>query len=243
MALDGSGWISPPAIPPLLPDEVHVWRVALQTWPREGDSLLSPDERARSERLIRDQDRRGFVVARCTLRRLLGAYLQADARTLCFHYGPYGKPELSPPAGLQFSLAHSGDVALIALAQGHPLGIDVERLDDRRDGLAIASRFFSPAEAAALASQPEEGRGPAFFTAWVRKEAFLKATGRGLSDGLSGFEVSIPPEPARLVAVAGDPTEAERWSVLDVEPPGAGYTAALAVEGRGWTLKCWDWPA
>lgn len=92
-----------------------------------------------------------------------------------------------------------------------------------------------------LASLPEDLRRPAFFTGWIRKEAFLKATGRGLSGGLSGFEVSMPPEPARLLSVAGDPAEAEPWSLLDLEPPGAGYAAAHAAGGRGWRLRLWDW--
>jgi 4'-phosphopantetheinyl transferase len=63
-----------------------------------------------------------------------------------------------------------------------------------------------------------------------------------LARPLDGFDVSLAPgEPARLLRVDGDPQQACRWCLLALMPA-AGYVAALAVEGHGWRLACWEWP-
>ena len=84
-------------------------------------------------------------------------------------------------------------------------------------------------------------RREAFFTCWTSKEAYIKARGEGLSLPLDRFDVSlVPGEPAALLRTLGDPHEACRWS-LQALAPGVGYAAALAVEGHGWRLSCWQW--
>jgi 4'-phosphopantetheinyl transferase len=83
----------------------------------------------------------------------------------------------------------------------------------------------------------------AFFNGWSRKEAFIKACGMGLSMPLDAFDVSLAPgESAQLIATRPDAGEAGRWTMraFDVAD---GYKAALVVEGSGWALKFWDWPA
>ena len=82
----------------------------------------------------------------------------------------------------------------------------------------------------------------AFFNCWTRKEAYIKARGEGLSLPLDQFDVSLAPgDPATLLNVRGDPLEASCWSLQELIP-GPGYVAALAVEGHGWRLACWEWP-
>lgn len=82
----------------------------------------------------------------------------------------------------------------------------------------------------------------AFFNCWTRKEAYVKATGKGLAVPLDQFEVSlVPEEPTALLRVQWDSQEAVRWSLQELTPA-PGYVAALAVEGKDWQLKCWQWP-
>jgi 4'-phosphopantetheinyl transferase len=120
----------------------------------------------------------------------------------------------------------------------------VERLREmERDGEPLAERFFSPREAAVLRSLPPEMRREAFFHCWTRKEAYIKANGKGLSLPLDQFDVSLhPDEPAALLATHHDPVEARRWLLRSLHP-GEGYVGALAVEGHSWQLWCGDWIA
>jgi 4'-phosphopantetheinyl transferase len=230
-------------------DEVHVWRASLgRPTSRVEQPLrtLSDDERRRAERFHSERDQKRFVVARSTLRSILGRYLGAEPSQVRFEYGPRGKPRLTEPfahLALRFNLAHSHEWALYAFAHGREVGIDLERVCPLPDAEEIVTRFFSPRESAAWWALPPNRRQEAFYLCWTRKEAYIKAIGDGLARPLDQFDVSlVPAESARLLHIEGNPEEANRWSLQTLEPA-PGYVAALAVEGHGYRLDCWDYQA
>lgn len=228
-------------------DEVHVWRARLDVPPTRAErllGLLARDERERAERFHFQRDRDRFIAARGLLRSILGGYLNVEPGSLRFDYGARGKPSLAPehnPEGLRFNVSHSQGVALFAVARGRELGVDVERVSARVACEEIAARFFSARESARLFELPEGLRAEAFFNCWTRKEAYIKARGEGLALPLDLFDVSlVPGEPAALLENRIAPEEVSRWSLLELTP-WPRFAAAIAVEGRGWRLKCWHW--
>jgi medium-chain acyl-[acyl-carrier-protein] hydrolase len=239
-----SRWPAVAAVPALGANDVHVWRAPLEQPPPSLEALeqtLSPDERQRAERFHFPRDRRHFIAGRGILRTLLSRYLGQRPDEIQFCYNPHGKPRLCPETtGLHFNLAHSHGLALYAVSRGRELGVDLERVRADFDGEQLAQRFFSPREAAGLRSLPAAQRREAFFSCWTRKEAYLKATGMGLSLALDRFDVSLAPAAAALLATRHDSAEARRWSLCDLAP-GLGYTGALAVEGHGWRLWSAEW--
>jgi len=222
-------------------DEVHVWRVDLETAPNEENrlSILSADEQARAARFHFERDRMGFVSTRAILRKILGSYLATDPRTLIFKYSEKSKPSLGgsqAASGLSFNVSHSGKLSLLAFTRSRQIGVDVEQIRRNSDMAAVAARFFSLAEQEQLAAVPGEQRDEAFFRCWTRKEAYIKATGEGLSLPLHQFDVSLAPGAQNaLLATRPDPHEAKRWSLCDLAVE-SGYQAALCVSGAGWRL-------
>lgn len=211
----------------------HVWRVPLRSLDaRELHDLLSPDEQARAARFLRDRDAHAYVVAHGTLRRVLARYHGATPNALTFIAGPFGKPALdAPESKLEFNLSHSGDLALIAVSRRGSVGVDVERWDRHIEHLDLAEHFFSPAERTALRllEHELEATTEGFFNAWTRKEAYLKATGEGITHGLHHFDVSLTPgEPAMLLADRRDPLATSRWR-LSAIAPGVDYAGAIVV--------------
>ena len=213
--------------------EVHVWRLAFTTTPAALNGLsavLSPDEESRAAAFHFERDRRRFISTRGLLRRLLGKYASQPPDRIEFVYAVHGKPRLAETdndLNLQFNVAHSGNLALLAVARDLPLGIDVEQIRPLIEGEQIARRYFSPREVADYLSLPEADRQAAFFRCWTRKEALLKGWGSGLSTPLSEFSVSLlPGEPAILREGSG--LDARPWRLYDLHPA-AGYSAALAV--------------
>ncbi len=208
------------------------------------EPLLAPDERRRAERFAFARDRRRFMVARARLRQLLAERLGVEPRSVRLRYSRYGKPGLAHPAGdppLRFNLSHCADIAVYAFARSHEVGVDVEAVRTLPDADALAAHFFSSREKAAYFALDECERPLGFFNCWTRKEAYIKAHGEGLSLPLDQFDVSLAPgESAALLATRSDPREALRWS-LQALTPGPNYVAALAVEGQGWHLTCWQW--
>ena len=225
--------------------EIHVWRAELDApaWVQERlRRYLSSDELARAAKFLFEPHRRRFVAARGILRDVLARYLGCIPAALQFRYGPHGKPEVdSAGLDLRFNLSHAGDVALVAVARGREVGIDVERIRPEAATDAIARRFFSPREVEALAALTPAERLEAFFRCWTRKEAYIKARGEGLRIPLSSFDVSIGREPA-LLAMRGAPEEGARWTLAGLQP-GPGYVGALAYEGDAPALTFWEWRA
>jgi len=228
-------------------NEVHVWRAALESPTvnvQRLKNVLSEDERDRAERFYFPKDRDHFTVARGVLRVLLARYLDTDPNQLRFSYGSHGKPTLTIASGgdaLRFNVSHSSGLALYAFARGREIGIDLERIRMDLDYEQIAARFFSARESTSLAALSTRMKPEAFFARWTLKEAYVKASGKGLSIPLDHFGVSSTPgASAALLSIAVDPDEALRWSLRRLAPA-LGYVAAIAVEGRSWQLRCWQW--
>ena len=240
-------WGPPPAELALSSADVHVWRAPLdQPASRilQLANVISADERARAERFYFERDRKHFIVGRGLLRTILGCYLGIESNRLEFWSGSHGKPALAETSArgtLRFNLSHSQGLVLYAVTRDREIGIDLERIRPIAEAEQIAERFFSARENALFRALPPSQKLEAFFNCWTRKEAYIKAIGDGLARPLDRFDVSlVPGEPARLLRVEGDSREACRWC-LQALTPAAGYAAALAVEGRGWHLACWEW--
>lgn len=234
-------WSAIAEIPQIGADEVHVWRADLDLPPSVLDRLrqvLAEDELERAARFVSDKHRRRSLAARGQLRRLLSGYVDVPAGALRFRYGPYGKPSLQGSGeGLWFNVSHSDAVTLFAVTRAGAVGVDVERMRPDISHLAIAERFFSPRERAVLRSLPAEAQVSSFFACWTRKEAYLKATGLGLSLPLDSFEVSLAPadRPA-LTCTAFIPPEGPHWCVHSLEV-GRDYAGAVVVQGSGCRVR------
>lgn len=228
--------------PPLVPGEVHVWRVVLGPeggGPADG-GVLSDEERARADRFRRPEDRARSIVSRTALRDLLAGYVGAAPAALRFAAGPYGKLELKPEfaaGGPGFNVAHSGRVILLAFA-ACTVGIDVEQIRNDVEIEELARRFFAPEEVAALHATPGARRIETFFRIWTRKEAFLKAHGAGLSAPLDTFSTTTCVGEPRD-EVDGE-AEGARWYLRDLEPA-AGYAGAVVTSQPARVVTC-DWP-
>ncbi|WP_218080039.1 4'-phosphopantetheinyl transferase family protein [Anthocerotibacter panamensis] len=236
-------WQDPPVSLTLRPQEVHVWRADLDQpdWVRARLALtLAADEQQRAQRFYFEQDRQRFTCARGILRMLLGRYLQKAPEQLCFVYGSHGKPRLTE-SPLCFNLSHSQELALYAVSWGREVGVDLEFQRPVTQVEQLVERFFSRQESTVFRALPLEQRQEAFFLGWTRKEAYIKARGRGLSLPLAQFDVTLAPgESARLLHCRDDALAACRWSLHSLDP-GPAYAAALAVEGQDWQLSCWQW--
>ena len=222
--------------------DVHLWCASLDQPAFRLEELkqtLSEDEQARAERFYFERDRRRFILRRGLLRLLLGDYLGVAANCVQFSYGHHGKPALTEPFSeqkLQFNLSHSQGIALYAFALGRDLGVDVERLRPIDEADQMMERFFSPDEKDAIRAAPADERHSTFLRCWIRKEAYVKALGAGLTWPLDVFSVPLgAEESAQPVTIRGNSKEASRWFVQGFVPV-PDYVAAVVAEGDGW--KC-----
>jgi 4'-phosphopantetheinyl transferase len=223
-----------PSVAELQASSIHIWQFPLTSkFVLDAfTDVLSPDERTRALRFHFERDRRRFTIARATVRSILGAYVGSRNRDIVFDYAHYGKPSLADAAsGIRFSVSHSDELAMLAVARDQEVGVDLELIRADVETDKLAERFFSPHERESIRALPDGDRVPAFFHCWTCKEAFLKAQGLGLSRSLDSFDVEVHPQlPARLLEIRPNPQEAAHWFLYDI-PVESAYRAAVAVDG------------
>jgi 4'-phosphopantetheinyl transferase len=238
-------WPETSAPPDLAANVVHVWSVPLDavrtTWDEQW-AILAADERERAERFRLERARRRFVAARAALRTLLGQYSENSPAEIILQYAANGKPRLQPMAtevALQFNVAHSEEMALIAFARGCEVGVDIEHLRNIPHWREIAERYFHPREVAQLIALSPGDQQPAFTCYWTAKEAVLKAIGVGVTQSLSFFVDQCRPPKGSWVEVPrrGD-DGAHCW--LESLAPDENYVAALACLGAQRDACCFQ---
>ena len=144
------------------------------------------------------------------------------------------------------TLALAGASLLVPAAARSELVIDLRGVSFQPLPIAIADfagediarRYFSPFEVGVLCELPDEDRVAGFFRCWTRKEAYIKATGRGLSQALDGFDVTLGPT-ENVALLRTDDGSHERWQLVDVAV-GPGYAGALAVEKPVAQIRYWN---
>ena len=207
--------------------EVQAWLVALPLDVEPALAELSAAERERAGRFAFAPDRRRFVWSRLALRALLGPVELA--------LEPRGKPYVAGGPG--FSLAHAGAWALVAIADG-PVGCDLEPPRDLPDLPGMARLVMAPAELEAWQQLAGDARVRAFYRAWTRKEALLKARGDGFLAEPRGAEVGVEPGAVREVVLDGVP-----WALRDLRPGAPGLAAVAVPAGPSLVVRTLSLPA
>jgi 4'-phosphopantetheinyl transferase len=213
-------------------DEVDAWLIDLDA-PVDpaAASLLTCSPLARTERdrattYLRPRDSARFAASRAWLRLLLGRYLDTEPADLSFMTGPDRRPVLAGDhaGSLHFSLSRSAGLALIAVSRS-PVGADIE-LVSARAGLAdLIGDRFGAAEAGCIARGCGGSPLHGFYRHWTAKEAYLKATGRGLA-GLRGTELVCGVRPL----IQYDGRLATNWT-LSLPELAVGCAAAVIGDG------------
>jgi 4'-phosphopantetheinyl transferase len=233
----------------IVPDEVHLWAWALPRHAGAGEAaaidlpthieILDQQERERMQRFYFAPDRARFAVAHANLRRILGGYLHQPAAGLRFRANSFGKPELSSGdsrTSLHFSLSHSRSIAVLAVTNGEPVGVDVE--DVKPIEAEVADSHFSASERSQLNQLQGDAWLRGFYRCWTRKEAILKAEGVGLSRPLDSFDVSLlPDETAQLVGTRR--RFSYPWRLHELLPS-AGTIGAVATVQLETKLTCFS---
>lgn len=222
--LPAVSWLYWPGYP-LVDDPVAVFRFHLPERlfiSPELFALLQPDEISRAERYHRAEDRQRFVYARALLRVVTGRYTRQVPKQVRFTKGANNKPVLVGNTGWQMNVSHSGNWILLAVGKVS-VGVDVEQLQPQFSVDDILSTSFSQAEQTYVRSGADSRRR--FYQLWTRKEALIKATGKGMDDYFSQVPAldGLHQTDRQIIGGAGD------WQVTGF-PISADYLGAVAYQ-------------
>lgn len=236
-------WQASPQDLKLQKNDVHIWCANLDL-PKEKiqqlTTILSEEEISRANRFRFEQHRHRFIVARSTLKIILGQYLNIESDRIEFDYTPKGKPRIREGEGLEFNMSHSQTLGLYGVTRDRPIGVDIEYLRPMEDATQLAKRFFCTSEYEAISSLAPKEREKYFFRAWTAKEAFLKATGEGIGGGLDQIEVDLTfQDSVKLLKIKGDSQTVYQWSLLPLNPAN-NYLGAVVVKGEVWVKQVYN---
>lgn len=215
-----------------LNQSIDLWIGSMRQWDAEEIALgnVTDAERLEAQRYRFAALRERALIGKALLRNILAKYVGASPLELQFARGEKGKPYLPQYPDLQFNLSHSKDMFLCGVTCGVNIGVDIEAIDEKRDNVAVAERFFTQQERALLEGMEDAACIAAFFRCWTRKEALIKGTGKGLSLDLQSFDVTAD-QVAFLAAAGVDEKVHPGWKVQSF-PAGSGYSAAVAYCGE-----------
>ncbi len=209
---------------------VDIWQAELSRSPLELEELntiLAPEERLRADKFKLEIHRNRFISARGILRQILSLYVDIAPDKIEFIYSDRGKPSLvNNLLNIQFNVSHSENIAVYAVTKNRIIGIDIEYLNEKHDCLNIAQRFFSVREFEAINQLTGKARSRLFFQLWTAKEAYLKATGEGLSGSLDKVEINSD-RGRSIYAIDGKNNFNWQLKQLDLAED---YLATVAVE-------------
>jgi 4'-phosphopantetheinyl transferase len=208
--------------------------------PHRGPAVLDDGERQRASRLPRTLDSDRFIAAHVATRIILAGVLGLEPEGVRFTASRHGKPRVSNgPADLDFNLAHSGSKALLAIAQGCEVGVDIEA-HRPTDILGTAALICSPREFERIQRASLRKRPERFFRCWTRKESFVKACGAGRSFPLRRLEVSLKRDGEQLLlGCLGKSGLARRWTITNLSL-GPGWSAALTMSSCAPVVSYWE---
>ena len=239
-------WDKPPEGLQLDSAYIDIWRTRIDLPKNEIESYattLSEEEKERAARFTFPNKYEEYVVSRGLLRKVLSHVLKQAATEFQFEYTESKKPYLLQKyfdQTLSFNISHSHGQALVAVSLNRNIGIDIEKIRAEVEYEKLALRFFSAAEHHQLMQIPADERARSFFAIWTRKEAFVKAIGKGIAFGLSEFDVNISPEePPVMLATRWNPEDVSLWSMATIDTEN-NFMATLATDGGDFQLRCWQ---
>ena len=230
--------------PALNDSQVDIWQFDLSTdtekWAPYAEQLLSKEDKYKINRLIRPQLRARALAMRVQLRLLLSSYLNIAADAIRFNTGPFGKPYLTQST-VTFNASHSKDKALVAIGPSPFIGVDIEFWRPLDNMSRLAERHFTDAEKIFWRTLDVDQREAVFFDLWASKEAFIKATGRGLGMGLTHCGFSLP-KTNQLLECPNEFGQPSDWSCQTLNL-GGQVSAAVMVKADQCRVRMYQFEA
>lgn len=204
-------------------------------------AALEPQEQQQAEKFHRPAFRQAYIHMHALMRHILAAYIPGEeAAALRFNRGEFGKPYLGAVPELSFNLSHTGDWGLLAVTHTVPLGADIETIKPRAGLQGLVAKCFSVAEQQYWQQLDPQQQVTVFFEIWTRKEALVKAVGRGIALGLECCELELPNfnQFSNLPAACGT---TQQWQILPITVA-PNCKAALVVQGQQYEIRMQSLP-
>ncbi|MBX9807766.1 MAG: 4'-phosphopantetheinyl transferase superfamily protein [Flavobacteriaceae bacterium] len=213
-------------------DEIVIYTIYLPNFIDLKSDLvkfLNTTELDRTERFHKEIDKGRYIICRSILKFILSAHTKLPVNNIFLDYHFNKKPYLAAHPWLNFNISHSEDFAVIAISK-NKVGIDIEYIAKDFEFTNLLPDVFEENEI--LAIQNAVNKEHAFYTSWTRKEAFVKALGKGIDEDFK----SIPSLDGQHSLDSKLLKTTENWQVYSFDLANQ-YVGAIAFEGLSTIYK------
>lgn len=215
--------------------KIHIFLLHLEEHDeKQLYDFLSDDEKERADRLKVELKKKQFIISRSVLRKIISNSINKPYDEIVFYYTEENKPFIKDKLNnktIEFNVSHSEQCVLIAVTLDNKVGVDVEKINAKIDFESLSARFFSNKENEFLRSLQESKKLDAFYSIWTRKEAFIKATGKGIAYGLDNFSVCSDNKITSKVDIEYEEALEENWfsfELMNIDQ----YKTALSTDNK-----------
>ena len=167
-------------------DAVHLWQcdiIGNETDFSTFWDILDHAEQQHADSISQTKRKLSYVETHARLRLLLAQVVSAKPGQLCILKAEHGKPYLPDYPELAFNLSHTANKLAVAYGYHHDIGVDIETCKPRKNLAGLVEKCFAEEEQHYWRQLPEPEQLQTFYRFWTRKEAFVKAVGRGIALG------------------------------------------------------------
>ncbi|ADG93868.1 4'-phosphopantetheinyl transferase [Arcobacter nitrofigilis DSM 7299] len=222
---------------PLFNNNVHIWKIEIDKISEDiykYSELLTPDELNRANKYRISNKKKAYITTRITLKILLKYYLDNDSYSITLYKNNYGKIYIKG-SNLYFNISHSTDMSIITFSRNNEIGIDLENMNCDSNIIDISTRYFTKRERLWIKNLALEKQKEAFIYCWVRKEAYIKALGLGLSIPLDSFHVI----PQNTKEIPIDNFQIKEWFLYPLNIS-TQYLGAMCIQSPNVTMSYFD---
>lgn len=177
------------------------------------ESYLSNEERDELKSLRSEERRTQFLISRWLSKNLLFSLLSIPVANILTVKGELGKPYLDAnqnSLGIDFNISHTKEVTLVGITLGMQIGVDVEKISEKKNSENVAARFFKPDEIKWIDEGADhQEKLKRFFRIWSMKEAVIKTVGGGVFKNI--HQICLKEEQGRWAFQSS----AEPWSLRE----------------------------
>lgn len=163
-------------------DEIIIYTIYLPDFidlKSDLSQFLTSKELKKAQRFFKEIDRNRFIIYRSILKFILAAHTKLNVKNIYLDYHFNKKPYLASHPWLFFNISHSEDFAAIAVSKKN-VGLDIEYMSKDFNFTSLLPDVFDDNQV--LEIQNAVDKKHAFYTSWTRKEAFVKALGKGIDE-------------------------------------------------------------
>lgn len=189
----------------------------------ELSNFLNSKEIKKAERFYKPSDKNQFVISRAILKFILAAYIKMDVRNIHLDVFQNKKPFLVSHPWLRFNVSHSNDFTVIAISRKN-VGIDIEYMAQDFDYAELLPDIFNYQEILSIENSIDKKQ--AFYTAWTRKESFVKALGKGIDEDFKNIPCLDGQHKIDFTLLKNS----ENWQIISFDLR-ENYIGSIAFEG------------